>query len=101
MKKKVMSVLLAAVMACSLAAGCGGNSGSAPEEDTKAASTDKTLRITQSSGGVIDPGIEVDATSCVAYVNLYDSLVYIDLENESRPQLATDWDASADGLTWT
>lgn len=101
MKKKIISVLLAAVMACSLAAGCGGGSDGAAEKDTKAAEADKTLRITQSSGGVIDPGIEVDATSCVAYVNLYDSLVYIDLENESRPQLATDWDASADGLTWT
>ena len=34
--------------------------------------TGKVLRITQSSGGVIDPGTSVDCASCIACVNMYD-----------------------------
>lgn len=42
-----------------------------------------------------------DCTSSIAYVNLYDALAYTDLNNESQPQLAKDWDMSEDGSVWT
>lgn len=85
MKRKWMSLLLAAALACGTAATAQGS----------------VLRLSQSSGGVIDPGTSADCTSCIAYANLYDSLVYPDMDNIPTASLAESWEASEDGLTWT
>ncbi len=107
MKKKLISLLLALTLTGSLLTGCSGGSKSTAESTDKEVNTssqadsDKTLRISQSSGGVVDPGTSVDATSCIAYANLYDSLVYPDMDNNPTASLSDSWETSEDGLTWT
>jgi len=92
-------------LTAALLTGCGKGSGTpegASQETSAAAGTGgTTLRITQSSGGVIDPGTGEDCTSSIAYANLYDSLVYPDMDNEPTASLADSWETSEDGLTWT
>lgn len=91
MRKTFISLALAAALAL----------GSFAPGAAMAAEEGKVLRISQSSGGVIDPDTSVDCTSCVAFSNLYDSLVYPDMDNEPTPLLAESWETSDDGLTWT
>jgi peptide/nickel transport system substrate-binding protein len=62
---------------------------------------EKVLRISQSAGAVIDPGIITDFASSMAVVNMYDSLVYPDLDNKIVPSVAESWNVSNDGLTYT
>ena len=62
---------------------------------------DSIIRITQSRVPDIDPAKGSDLSCSIAYVNLYDALVSINLNNEIVPQLAKTWEHSADGLEWT
>lgn len=59
------------------------------------------IRISQSNAPDLDPAKGSDLSSSIASVNLYDSLVAINLNNEAVPQLAKSWEYSADGLEWT
>ena len=61
----------------------------------------KILRISQSAGAVIDPGTITDFSSSIAVVNMYDSLVYPDLDNNIVPSAAESWEVSDDGLVYT
>lgn len=101
--KRFMSSMLAFTMAAALLSGCGGSSSTetAGGETAAVETGSAVLRITQSSGGVIDPGTGEDCTSSIAYANLYDSLVYPDMDNQPVAQLADSWETSEDGLTWT
>lgn len=106
MKKKLISLLLTLTMIGVLITGCSDGSNATTSESTEGSGGsqlggDKILRISQSSGGVIDPATSVDCTSCIAYANLYDSLVYPDMDNNPTPSLADSWETSEDGLTWT
>lgn len=49
----------------------------------------------------IDPGVGVDNNSMMLHVNLYDALVYPDLDGNPQPHVAKSWAVSGDGLTWT
>lgn len=52
----------------------------------------------------IDPAKHQDETTSAAVINLYDSLVYPDIEAgtiDPAPNLAIEWDVSEDGLTYT
>ncbi|HYM69899.1 MAG TPA: ABC transporter substrate-binding protein [bacterium] len=48
-----------------------------------------------------DPQRALGIDAIVAIANMYDRLVYLDYDNKIRPWLATSWEASPDGLTWT
>lgn len=108
MKKKT-TLIMAVIMLLAFFAGCTGNT---PPTETQTSTTagqstsgssggEKIIRISQSPGGVIDPGVITDFTSCMAVVNMYDSLVYPDLDNKVVPSVAKEWKVSADGLEWT
>ncbi len=112
--KKTMTLVMAVLMLLAVFAGCASNapanepasteSAAATEStttDSGAADAGKILRISQSPGGVIDPGVITDFTSSMAVVNMYDSLVYPDLDNEIVPSVAKEWSVSDDGLVWT
>ncbi len=118
MKKRILSILLAVVMLCLTVTGCSGSKsgsgentagGDSSNADTAggdttgkdAADGEKILRISQSSGGEIDPGVITDFTSCMAVVNLYDSLVYPDMDNNAAASAAKEWSVSDNGLEWT
>jgi len=49
----------------------------------------------------LDPAVGSDEASSSAFVNLYDTLVYPTATGDVKPNLATSWTVSADGLTWT
>jgi ABC-type dipeptide transport system, periplasmic component len=99
MKRKLISAVLSILMIPALLTGCGGNTSQTAAPS--ASGGEKIIRISQSPGGKIDPGIVTDYTSCVAVVNMYDSLVYPDLDNKIVPSVAKEWKVSADGLEWT
>jgi len=48
-----------------------------------------------------DPAVGSDESSSSALVNLYDTLVYPTTTGDVKPNVATDWSVSSDGLTWT
>ncbi|MCR4392705.1 MAG: ABC transporter substrate-binding protein, partial [Candidatus Acetothermia bacterium] len=51
----------------------------------------------------LDPAWHYDTASATAIFNIYETLVFYDRENVDKfvPQLATAWEVSADGLTYT
>ena len=49
----------------------------------------------------IDPAVGTDFSDTMALVNLYDSLVFPNLDGSVRPHLAEKWDISDDFLTYT
>ena len=62
-----------------------------------------TLDLSSSQDRVVlDPAIAADNASVNVIENLFLGLTDLDpITNESRPELATYWETSADGLTWT
>jgi peptide/nickel transport system substrate-binding protein len=66
-----------------------------------AGAAERSLRTNWSWPTYIDPAVGSDFSSSTALVNLYDSLVYPDMEGNAQPHVARSWDTSADALTWT
>ncbi len=95
-----------AVMMLGLA-GCGSNDtgATAPSGDTgnstTTATTGKVIRMTAAFGDSFDPACGMDSVACTADVNLYDSLVYPDLDGNIVNGVAEDYTISDDGLTYT
>jgi peptide/nickel transport system substrate-binding protein len=65
------------------------------------AAPQRVLRATFSWPNAIDPAIGNDYASTASLVNLYDTLVFPNKKGELDPWLATSWDVSKDGLTYT
>lgn len=96
-----------------LLAGCGGGSQgtqegtqenaqeSSQEGSQAAVSQERIVRSTASDVPNIDPGVGSDYASSIAFANLYDTLVFPEHDGSLSPWLATDWETSDDGLTWT
>ena len=60
-----------------------------------------TLSITFANVPVADPAKGSDEASVASLVNLYDSLVFPTSAGTLQPDLATSWQVSPDGLTYT
>jgi peptide/nickel transport system substrate-binding protein len=61
----------------------------------------RELRITFAWPTYLDPAVGSDFSSSSSFVNLYDSLVYPTPSGDAKPNVATRWESSPDGLTWT
>jgi len=61
----------------------------------------RIVRFTMANTPKIDPAVGSDGSSSSALVNLYDSLVFPEYDGSVSPLLATRWDVSPDGLTYT
>jgi len=59
------------------------------------------LRVTFAWPTYIDPAVGSDYSSSASLVNLYDSLVYPDVNGDPLPHVATSWETSDDSLIWT
>ncbi|WP_236860231.1 ABC transporter substrate-binding protein [Candidatus Formimonas warabiya] len=97
------SLLLLGILLVSaglLLTGCGGQQNAA-EDQQNTAPKEKIIRISASDVPNIDPGVGVDYSSATAACNIYSTLVFPNADGSVRPMLATDWDSSTDGLTWT
>jgi len=49
----------------------------------------------------LDPAFQTNVNEIAAVAQMYDWFVWIDEKNQPAPALATGWDASKDGMTWT
>lgn len=107
MSKRILLALLLALCLVALAA-CG----DAPAEEAatdEAAVEGSTLDaahkdyVTFSAANVplIDPATAYDEAASYYLPNVYDPLVWPDHEGVTQPWVATEWEASEDGLTWT
>jgi len=65
------------------------------------AAGERVLRITFAWPTYIDPAVGSDFSSSSSFVNLYDTLVYPDVNGDPQPHVATRWDVSQDGKVWT
>jgi peptide/nickel transport system substrate-binding protein len=62
---------------------------------------DSIVRFTEDWPTYIDPAVGTDFSDSMALVNLYDSLVFPQLDGSIAPWLATEWTVSPDSLTYT
>lgn len=69
---------------------------------TSGAAAKDTLTVAQTVDiPTFDPQRVLGIDAIVAVANMYDRLVYLDFDNTIKPWLATSWENSGDGLTWT
>ena len=75
----------------------------APALTTAAAQTPVVLKMARNAEpGVYIPWLVDDNTALFTLANVYDGLLRVTKDGASvEPALATTWDTSADGLTWT
>lgn len=92
-RQRARQAVVAAFVAVSAAAGCGGADGPAGD----------TLVFARGADSVsLDPAIVTDGESVKVITNVMETLVGFRYGTaELAPGLATSWSASADGLTWT
>lgn len=129
MRKRVLSILLAATMAAAMLIGCGGTSSDstattesaatteadAAEADTTAAESTSDDEGTPKYGGILkyashsttaSPGYTPENTNNASLIFLntaYESLTYYDEAGTIIPRLATEWttDPEEPSITWT
>ena len=98
----VLGLTLAVVLA-----NCNRSSPSASDEAATVAGSPglDTGVLVYGSGGQpvnLDPGAMIDGNSLIAQQQIYNQLIqFVPGSTELQPGLATDWQVSEDGLTWT
>jgi len=60
-----------------------------------------TLRRGWQPPTTLDPALQNNVNEIAAVAQMYDWFVWIDEKNQPAPALATGWETSKDGLTWT
>ena len=114
--KRIVALVLAMVMALSLAA-CGGSASSAPAAtaapaaagdaapaNTAAAASDgdKVLNVmVEVEVESLDPQVATDGTSFEVIANYTDGLTQMDADGAAIPAIAESWDVSEDGTVYT
>lgn len=110
--KKWTALLLAAMMLLSLAAcsGDGGTNGTEPNGETQgnqdqpqdSGETKDTLYVALSADVMnLDPLLTSSATDNTVNYEIYDGLVKMSPDNVAEPWIATEWEISDDGMTYT
>ena len=102
--RRVAAALIFVLAACSSGGGetttTVGADGSA--STTVAGAPGGTVRIGYAGAPAdLNPGLGVLTEDFIMYNLIYDSLADIDLDGNFQPEIATSWEVSADGLTWT
>ncbi len=102
MKKHNMSKIIISIIILSLLTSCGGgkNKDDVENGNNSKLPENKIIRITADSTPVIDPAIGISNSSSIAFVNLYDTLVF-PTQDGVEPWLATEWDVNEDGTEYT
>jgi len=98
--KRAALLLLVLALSASVLVGCGGSQPAAPKEAPKPAVKDTVVQELKSDISTLDPQYNVATISAVVFANIYEPLVYYQ-GNKFVPSLATKWETSADGLTYT
>lgn len=96
--KRILALVLALLSCVGLLSGCGGDTAGDPADaQTGDGTRPSIIRFSADSTPKIDPAVITDLVGSVCVENLYDNLTYPD----ETPNLATDWEASPDGLEYT
>jgi peptide/nickel transport system substrate-binding protein len=114
MRHKLFTLLITVILASVILAGCAPTATTtpaivetqAPVQPTTAPTTapvaqKRVFRESFSWPDRIDPAVGNDFASSTSLANLYDSLVFPNAKGGVDPWLATSWDISADGMTYT
>lgn len=117
MKKKALSLVLAAAMVSASLAGCGGGSsssgedagtqegsgaqGGAEEAGGSGEAKDSLVIVTSSDILSMDPYRYDEGPTNQFMLHIYEPLVMADADMKYQPCLAESWEQSEDGLTWT
>ncbi|WP_454940032.1 ABC transporter substrate-binding protein [Evtepia sp.] len=104
MKRRFLTRIAAASLAVLMLAlaGCGGGTtDTQPTDSGTTADAGKVIRTTAVFGNPFDPACAADYASYQVVVNLYDSLVYPDLDGTILKGVAEDYTISDDNLTYT
>ncbi|MHB0856809.1 MAG: ABC transporter substrate-binding protein [Anaerolineae bacterium] len=75
--------------------------GPTPTSATGAAEPGRVLRVAVQPIAQTDPALISSDSEVLVANHVYDYLVDIDADNQIVPRLATDWEVSGDGLTYT
>jgi peptide/nickel transport system substrate-binding protein len=94
MRRKHLAMLAAAMFGLSACAGGGGNGGGST-------SSDKLTVAIGIDPDTMDPMRQTTTTVQNIVSMVVESLVQVDPSGNVKPLLATSWDTSSDGLTWT
>ena len=96
--KRILALVLALLSCVGLLSGGGGDTAGDPADaQTGDGTRPSIIRFSADSTPKIDPAVITDLVGSVCVENLYDNLPYPD----ETPNLATDWEASPDGLEYT
>lgn len=112
LNQKVLPLALCFCLLSGLLTGCGNNNSGGNENAggaNKEASANKTgsgtmdsiVRVTSDWPTYTDPGVGSDFSDTIAMVNIYDPLVFPDLEGSPIAHVAKEWSVSDDGLEYT
>ncbi|MCR4587240.1 MAG: peptide ABC transporter substrate-binding protein [Lachnospiraceae bacterium] len=99
MKKKVLSLILCAAMAVTMLAGCGSTDGQSASSSGGDAMEYRELY--SSEVGTLNYLTTSTINEMIIPANVIDTLVETDAKGNLVPSLATSWEQSDDGLTWT
>ena len=96
--KRILALVLALLSCVGLLSGCGGDTAGDPADaQTGDGTRPSIIRFSADSTPKIDPAVITDLVGSVCVENLYDNLT----DPDETPNLATDWEASPDGLEYT
>lgn len=100
--KRILALILTVAMAAAMLAGCSGTSGTSGTQEAAAAEKKVTFSLL-SAPASLDPATTVDGYSLMVETQLFSMLVDSHGGNsaEISPDIATSWDISEDGLTYT
>lgn len=120
MKKRVIALLLAAVMVVGGAVGCGSSGGSTSDQpaqsgdssdaagssdaaDAPAASAEGKILSVQVGPNpeTIDPALNSAVDGANMILHTFECLLFVDEDSQLVPGQAESWETSEDGLTWT
>ncbi|MDF2631792.1 MAG: ABC-type dipeptide transport system, periplasmic component [Caproiciproducens sp.] len=106
--KRILSFVLATVIACAGLTACSGTSKStgsgtaASQGTTKSRAQDTLIYAQGADPRGLDPALVDDGESAKIMVNIYEGLLKYDKDSTKvGPALAESWDVSKDGLTYT
>lgn len=96
--KRIISFILISVMVLTLSA-CGNSN--TQLQDKQITDEDYIVRVTGSFPLYSDPGVGSSAIEAAAQMNLYDALVFADLDGSVKSHIADSWTMSDDGMKYT
>lgn len=97
--KKYFAMCLMLMLTLFVVAGCGGSNNG--KDSGNAATGESIIRISVSGTANVDPAVGISNSSCLALVNLYDTLVFPNTDGGVDPWLAEKWEVSDDGQEYT